>query len=48
MPDHWASRREASLARAARFTWPQFAAHLAQVYFDVAAAADPRLARSSA
>ena len=42
------ARREAALLRARRFTWVQFAARLAQVYAEVAAEADPLLARTSA
>jgi glycosyltransferase involved in cell wall biosynthesis len=47
-PRRWMARREAALLRARRFTWPQFAARLAQVYAEVAAEADPLLARTSA
>jgi glycosyltransferase involved in cell wall biosynthesis len=43
-PDRWQARIDAGLARAALFTWPQFAARLAGVYHDVAAEADARLA----
>jgi glycosyltransferase involved in cell wall biosynthesis len=47
-PWRWMARREAALLRARRFTWPQFAARLAQVYHEVAAEADPMLVRTSA
>ena len=47
-PDRWLARRERGIARARRFTWPAFAARLAQVYREVAAEADPMLARTSA
>ena len=47
-PDRWASRQKAGLARAAAFTWPGFAARLAEVYREVAAEADPLLARRPA
>jgi glycosyltransferase involved in cell wall biosynthesis len=47
-PQRWMARREAGLLRARRFTWPQFAARLAQVYVEVAAEANPLLARTSA
>jgi glycosyltransferase involved in cell wall biosynthesis len=47
-PQRWMARREAALDRARCFTWPQFAARVAQVYDEVAAAADPRLARRPA
>jgi glycosyltransferase involved in cell wall biosynthesis len=47
-PDRWALRRKAGLARAAAFTWPCFAARLAEVYGEVAAEADPMLARRPA
>ena len=39
-PERWMARREAALNRAGRFTWPQFAARVAQVYAEVAAEAD--------
>jgi len=47
-PLRWMARREAGLDRARLFTWPQFTARVAQVYDEVAAAADPRLARTPA
>jgi glycosyltransferase involved in cell wall biosynthesis len=47
-PQLWMERRRAALSRAGRFTWPQFAARLAQVYGQVAAQADPMLERTSA
>jgi glycosyltransferase involved in cell wall biosynthesis len=37
-PERWTARREAAMDRASRFTWPQFAARVAQVYEEVAAA----------
>jgi glycosyltransferase involved in cell wall biosynthesis len=47
-PQRWMERREAALSRARRFTWAQFAARLAHVYVEVAAEANPMLARTSA
>ena len=47
-PNEWMKRREAGVARARRFSWPAFAARLAQVYGEVAADANPMLARTSA
>jgi glycosyltransferase involved in cell wall biosynthesis len=47
-PQRWMERREAALLRGGRFTWARFAARLAQVYVEVAAEADPMLARTSA
>jgi hypothetical protein len=38
------ARREAALDRARCFTWPQFAARVAQVYDEVAAAAEAKVA----
>ena len=43
-PERWAARREAGLARAARFTWQQFAARLVDVYAQLAATSEPELA----
>jgi glycosyltransferase involved in cell wall biosynthesis len=47
-PQRWTARREGALDRARCFTWPQFAARVAQVYADVAAAAHPVRSRSTA
>ena len=47
-PELWRARRERGIARARSFTWPAFAARVAQVYRDVAAEADPMLARTPA
>jgi glycosyltransferase involved in cell wall biosynthesis len=38
-PELWMARRQAGLARATRFSWPQAAARVAGVYAEVAAAA---------
>ena len=38
-PELWMARRQAGLARAARFSWPHAAARVAEVYADVAAEA---------
>jgi glycosyltransferase involved in cell wall biosynthesis len=47
-PQRWMARRQVGLSRSRRFTWVQFAARLAHVYAEVAAEADPMLARTSA
>jgi glycosyltransferase involved in cell wall biosynthesis len=47
-PSVWTERRNGGLERAGRFTWPAFAARLARVYREVAAEADPVLARKPA
>ena len=39
-PELWMARRQAGLARAARFSWPHSAARVAEVYAEVAASAD--------
>jgi glycosyltransferase involved in cell wall biosynthesis len=44
-PERWMARRNAALQRARCFTWPQFAARMAQVYGDVASETDTSLAR---
>ncbi|MEP7305036.1 MAG: glycosyltransferase family 1 protein [Acidobacteriota bacterium] len=44
-PARWQARIDAGLERAGRFSWSQFAARLAAVYHDVAAQADPVIAR---
>jgi glycosyltransferase involved in cell wall biosynthesis len=44
-PVRWQARVDAGLERAGRFSWSQFAARLAAVYHEVAAHADPVIAR---
>jgi glycosyltransferase involved in cell wall biosynthesis len=45
-PDRWQARVDAGLARASRFSWPQFAALLARIYRELAAPADPMVTRA--
>jgi glycosyltransferase involved in cell wall biosynthesis len=46
--DRWIDRQKAGVVHARRFTWTAFAARLAQVYREVAAEANPMLARTPA
>jgi len=39
-PDRWLARRHGGVVRAGQFTWQDFAWRVAQVYYDVAAAAE--------
>jgi glycosyltransferase involved in cell wall biosynthesis len=47
-PELWMARRQAGVARAARFSWPQSAARVADVYGEVAASAEPKGKRQKA